>query len=66
MEQTYIYILQKRTCDGAMHYGAVLQFYGNGLVVELHKKPDELHAAKHRLVVVGFCRNEVLDINQKF
>jgi hypothetical protein len=28
--------------------------------------PDELHAAKHRLVVVGFCRNEVLDINQKF
>jgi hypothetical protein len=35
----YIYILQKRTCDGAMHYGAVLQFYGNRLVVELHKKP---------------------------
>jgi hypothetical protein len=53
------------TCDGAMHYGAILQFYGNRLVVELHKKPDELHADKHRLVVVGFCRNEVVDINQK-
>jgi hypothetical protein len=39
MEQKYIYILRKRTCDGAMHYGAVLQFYGNRLVVELHKKP---------------------------
>jgi hypothetical protein len=34
-----MYLLQKNTCDGAMHYGAILQFYGNRLVVELHKKP---------------------------
>ncbi len=49
MEQTYIYILQKRTCDGAMHYGAVLQFYGNGLVVELHKKPGA-HSQKESII----------------
>jgi len=41
-----IYLLQKGTCDGAMHYCAILQFYGNRLVVELHKKPGA-HSQKN-------------------
>ena len=29
------------TCDGAMHLGAILQFYGYGLMTKLHQKPEE-------------------------
>ncbi len=32
-----------------MHYGAVLQFYGNRLVVELHKKPGA-HSQKESII----------------
>jgi hypothetical protein len=37
------------TCDGAMHYSSILQLYRHRLIVKLHQKPDELHAAKKPL-----------------
>uniref|UniRef100_A0A2P2KIV1 Small nuclear ribonucleoprotein n=1 Tax=Rhizophora mucronata TaxID=61149 RepID=A0A2P2KIV1_RHIMU len=35
---TYIH-----TCNGAVNNSSVLEFNRDGLVVQLHQKPDELH-----------------------